>query len=102
LGLTSKRIFPSDADTPVRSLQVDAIRARLITCETQNFAVLQQADQVAQALAELSHKRGVSSAPPNMVKVYEVAHRLASDIKRRPGQALVYGLRLISSLKTKP
>jgi hypothetical protein len=37
-----------------------------------------------------------------MVKVYEVVPRLASDIKGEPEHALVYGLRLISSLKTKP
>jgi hypothetical protein len=50
--ISKLRIVPSELTLPYASLRADAIRADLITCESRVFSILQQADQVSQALAE--------------------------------------------------
>lgn len=79
--------FPERADPLVGSPQADAIRARLVTCERRTFLICSRPNEGTQALAEYP-ETGVSSAPPNIAKVYEVVPRLASVIKRALGKAL--------------
>jgi hypothetical protein len=48
--------FPEQTDTLVGSLQADAIRACLVTCESRTFLIRSRPNQGTQALAESSRK----------------------------------------------